>query len=84
MTRRVPGDSGMETTVLLHAGRDLPALAAFPLPDDAQGRDWLARYYHRHLALAAEGGLGFVLATPTRAGPVGGRTSAMTRRRWRG
>ena len=84
MTRLMLSDSGMETTLILHQGRDLPAFAAFPLPDDAQGRDGLARDHDRHPALAAEGGLGFVLATPTRAGPVGGRTSAMMRRRWRG
>lgn len=62
-------DSGMETTLVFHEGRDLPAFAAFPLLADPQGRAWLHRYYDRHLTLAAERGLGFVIDTPTwRAG----------------
>ncbi|HSF63184.1 MAG TPA: homocysteine S-methyltransferase family protein [Paracoccaceae bacterium] len=58
-------DSGMETTLVCHAGRDLPAFAAFPLLDEEPGRDWLDRYYDRHLTLAADHGMGFVIDTPT-------------------
>lgn len=63
-------DSGIETTLVFHDGRDLPAFACFPLLDSAEGQDWFTAYYGRHLAIAAERGLGFILDTPTwRANP---------------
>lgn len=63
-------DSGLETTLVFHEGRDLPAFAAFPLLESETDRTWLAAYYGRHLALAEQYGVGFVLDTPTwRANP---------------
>jgi homocysteine S-methyltransferase len=58
-------DSGLETTIVYHEGRDLPAFAAFPLIEEPEGRDWLRRYYERHLEVAQRFGMGFVLDTPT-------------------
>jgi S-methylmethionine-dependent homocysteine/selenocysteine methylase len=58
-------DSGLETTIVYHEGRELPAFAAFPLLEESEGRDWLRRYYERHLDLAERFGMGFVLDTPT-------------------
>ncbi len=73
MTITLPGaggpfylsDSGLETTLVFHEGRELPAFAAFPLLESEPDRDWLRHYYGRHLALAAAHGAGFVLDTPT-------------------
>lgn len=36
-------DSGLETTLIFHEGRDLPFFAAYPLMDTADGRQALAR-----------------------------------------
>jgi homocysteine S-methyltransferase len=58
-------DAGLETTLVFHRGIDLPAFAAFPLLDDARGREELTAYYEPYLALARERGLGFILDTPT-------------------
>lgn len=58
-------DSGMETTLVFHEGRDLPAFASFPLLESDEGRDWLAAYFGEHLALAEAHGAGFVKDTPT-------------------
>jgi homocysteine S-methyltransferase len=63
-------DSGLETTLVFHEGRDLPAFAAYPLLERDPDRAWLRRYYDRHLALAEAHGTGFVIDTPTwRANP---------------
>lgn len=63
-------DSGLETTLVFHDGRDLPCFAAFPLLETEADRAWLARYYDRHLELAEAHGTGFVMDTPTwRANP---------------
>lgn len=63
-------DSGLETTLVFHEGRDLPAFAAFPLLENEEDRTWLDRYYDRHLELAELHGAGFVIDTPTwRANP---------------
>jgi homocysteine S-methyltransferase len=63
-------DSGMETTLVFHEGRDLPAFAAFPLLEEEAGRRWLDGWYDRHLAIAERHGAGFVIDTPTwRANP---------------
>jgi homocysteine S-methyltransferase len=63
-------DSGMETTLVFHEGRDLPAFAAFPLLEGAADRQWLDAYFDRHLAIALRHGAGFVIDTPTwRANP---------------
>ena len=58
-------DSGLETTLIFLEGLDLPAFAAYPLMESAEGREVLARYYRRHLAIAADHGTGFVLEAPT-------------------
>ena len=58
-------DSGLETTLIFHDGIDLPAFAAYPLMETDSGRETLARYYRRHLSIAADHGTGFVLEAPT-------------------
>ncbi|HEX9857068.1 MAG TPA: homocysteine S-methyltransferase family protein, partial [Paracoccaceae bacterium] len=68
-------DSGLETTLVFHEGMTLPAFAAFPLLETAEGRAVLSRYYARHLAIAERHATGFVLDTPTwRANPDWGAT----------
>ena len=63
-------DGGLETDLLYHHGVDLPEFAAFPLVDDAAGRDLLARYYADYVRIAAAAGAGLLLETPTwRANP---------------
>src|SRR5215207_1743022 len=63
-------DGGIETTLIFHQGLDLPEFAAFVLLDDDDGVDQLRRYYEPYLALARDGGTGFVLESPTwRANP---------------
>jgi homocysteine S-methyltransferase len=58
-------DGGIETVLIHQQGIDLPAFAAFPLVDDARGRDALRDYYAPYLALARQHGAGFVLTSPT-------------------
>lgn len=58
-------DSGLETWLVFHRGVDLPHFAAFPLLNDAHGRELLAEYFRDHLRLALEAGTGVVLETPT-------------------
>jgi len=58
-------DSGLETTLVFHDGRDLPAFAAYVLVDEDDGQARLATYYRQHAAIAAAYGLGFVFETPT-------------------
>jgi S-methylmethionine-dependent homocysteine/selenocysteine methylase len=63
-------DGGIETSLIFHRGLDLPEFAAFVLLDDDEGLDQLRHYYAPYLALAREGGAGFVLESPTwRANP---------------
>ena len=63
-------DGGLETELVFHDGRDLPAFAAFPLLDSPDSRDRLRRYYDGYLAIARRHGAGFVVETPTwRANP---------------
>jgi homocysteine S-methyltransferase len=63
-------DGGLETTLVFHDQRDLPAFAAFPLLDHAPGRERLADYYRSYLEHAAEHGVGFILESATwRANP---------------
>jgi homocysteine S-methyltransferase len=63
-------DSGMETTFIFHEGVDLPCFASFDLMKDAVGIARTRAYYERHIALAKQHGLGFVLESPTwRANP---------------
>ena len=58
-------DSGLETTLVFLEDRPLPAFAAFPLLDHDEGRRWLKAYYDRHLQIAADSGVGFIIETPT-------------------
>ncbi len=58
-------DSGLETILCFQQGLDLPEFAAFPLLDTADGRARITAYMERHIRLAVENRLGFVLETPT-------------------
>ena len=63
-------DGGLETTLIFHHGRDLPAFAAFPLIDSAEGRAELDAYYQGYYEIARKAGTGFVLDVPSwRANP---------------
>jgi S-methylmethionine-dependent homocysteine/selenocysteine methylase len=63
-------DGGLETTLVFHRGMDLPAFAAFPLLDTADGRAALRDYFLPYLETAREQVSGFVLDTATwRANP---------------
>jgi S-methylmethionine-dependent homocysteine/selenocysteine methylase len=58
-------DGGLETTLVFHRGIDLPAFAAFPLLDTADGRAALRDYFLPYLETAREQDAGFVLDTAT-------------------
>ena len=58
-------DGGLETDLIYHHGVDLPEFAAFPLLDDASGRDLLRRYYAEYVPIAAGIGAAAQLDTPT-------------------
>ena len=58
-------DSGLETWLVFHRSTALPDFAAFPLLDDADGRELLAEYFRDHLRIAGAAGTGLVLETPT-------------------
>jgi homocysteine S-methyltransferase len=63
-------DGGMETTLIFHAGVDLPHFASFVLLDDERGVAVLRDYYLPYIEIAREAGVGIVLDTPTwRANP---------------
>ncbi len=63
-------DSGLETTLIYHEGRSLPAFSATHLHRDDAGEAYLSGYYDRHAAIAAEWGFGMVFETNTwRASP---------------
>jgi S-methylmethionine-dependent homocysteine/selenocysteine methylase len=63
-------DGGLETSLVFHAGVELPLFAAFPLLKDDDGTAKLRDYYRPYAKLAAENGAGFVLESPTwRASP---------------
>ena len=63
-------DGGLETELVFHDGRDLPAFAAFPLLETPDGRQRLRRYYDNYLDIARGHRAGFVVETPTwRANP---------------
>jgi homocysteine S-methyltransferase len=63
-------DSGMETFLVFQQGIDLPEFASFPLLETAEGRLELTSYMERHIRIALDNQLGFVLETPTwRANP---------------
>lgn len=58
-------DSGLETTLIFHDGIDLPCFAAITLMRTEAGRARLTRYYDDHIAIARQGGFGFVVEGPT-------------------
>jgi S-methylmethionine-dependent homocysteine/selenocysteine methylase len=63
-------DGGIETTLIFHEGMDLPCFAAFDLLRDVAGTETLRRYYARHVAIARDNGIGFILDSVTwRANP---------------
>ena len=67
-------DGGLETSLIFNAGMDLPYFAAFPLAEDAAGREVFRAYFRPHLETAASRGVGFVLSAHTwRANPDWGQ-----------
>jgi homocysteine S-methyltransferase len=58
-------DGGLETHLIFQEGLSLPCFAAFPLLETEAGRALLKSYFERHLAIAEEHGMGFLLDTPT-------------------
>jgi S-methylmethionine-dependent homocysteine/selenocysteine methylase len=58
-------DGGLETTLIFHMGIDLPAFAAFPLLDRADGRAALAGYFEPYFGIARRCGARFQLDTAT-------------------
>jgi homocysteine S-methyltransferase len=58
-------DGGIETELIFHERFELPYFAAFHLLRDSAGRDALARYYERYIAIAKSAGAGFILESPT-------------------
>jgi homocysteine S-methyltransferase len=63
-------DGGMETTLIFHAGLDLPHFASFVLLDDENGVEALRNYYTPYVEIARKQGVGIILDTPTwRANP---------------
>ena len=68
--RRFLTDSGLETTLILDQGIELPHFAAFTLLDSADGRRRLREYFTDHLRVARAAEAGFVAESPTwRASP---------------
>ncbi len=66
-------DGGMETTLIFQDGLELPCFASFPLLEQEEGREALARYYDAYLDVARRHDTGFVLDAPTwRANPAWG------------
>ena len=58
-------DGGIETTLIFQEGLELPFFAAFHLLREKSGRETLARYYERYMAIAKADGVGFILESPT-------------------
>src|SRR4051794_28978946 len=63
-------DAGLETWLVFDRGIDLPAFAAYPLVDTADGRGLLTEYYEHYVRIAVEVGAACLLEAPTwRANP---------------
>lgn len=58
-------DSGLETFICFQLGVDLPEFASFPLLDRDEGRQIIRDYMIRHIEIALDGKMGFVMETPT-------------------
>lgn len=72
-------DSGLETTLLFLEGFELPHFAAFHLLKDEKGTEVIRAYFRRHVQIAREAGLGFILESPTwRASPDWGQRLGYT------
>lgn len=70
-------DGGLETFMIFEKGFDLPCFSAAALLETEKGRNELAAYFERYIAIAGTTGRGFVLDAPTWragaawAGPLG-------------
>lgn len=58
-------DGGIETTMVFHEKLELPYFAAFNLLNDANGREALNRYFHKHCQIANAYKTGFILEAVT-------------------
>jgi S-methylmethionine-dependent homocysteine/selenocysteine methylase len=58
-------DGGLETTLIYHAGAELPHFAAFVLLEDEAGLRKLRDYYRPYVAIARAHGVRAILDTPT-------------------
>lgn len=58
-------DGGLETFLYFQRGIDLPEFAAFPLLGTEDGREEITRYMERHIRIAVENRMGFIMETPT-------------------
>jgi S-methylmethionine-dependent homocysteine/selenocysteine methylase len=73
-------DSGLETTLVFHDGRELPFFASFVLLRTREGKARIERYYREHAGIAKRHGLGFLLETVTwRASPDWGEKLGYSR-----
>ncbi len=80
ITRRTVTDGGLETDLIFHHGVDLPEFAAFPLLDDAAGRELLAAYYAAYARDRARSRRGTVARRRDLAGEPGLGREARLRR----
>ncbi|MEX2615603.1 MAG: homocysteine S-methyltransferase family protein [Alphaproteobacteria bacterium] len=63
-------DGGLETFLFFQQGIDMPEFAVFPLLETDAGREEVTRYMERHIRIALDNRLGFIMETPTwRANP---------------
>lgn len=58
-------DSGMETDLIFHEGFDLPLFASFTMLVDKTSTEALRNYYRRHIQVARDADVGFLLEAPT-------------------
>ena len=65
LSGRFLSDGGLETGLIYDYGLDLPEFAAFPLLDDAAGRNVLRAYYDQYAAIARRAETGLILESPT-------------------
>ncbi len=66
--RRYVTDGGLETDLIFHHGVDLPEFAAFPLIEQAEGRELLAQYYDGYADVAQRAGVGLAARSADLAG----------------
>jgi S-methylmethionine-dependent homocysteine/selenocysteine methylase len=58
-------DGGLETTLIFHAGIDLPEFAAFVLLENEDGCETLRKYYRLYANIARDYHVGFILESMT-------------------